>query len=126
MHFSLAQNGVNLDPGSPIPCVCPPNYFDIVCGTDGHDYRNGCYLICASRKNPQLTVLKRGSCGVPNRPPVIKRQPCLCPYYLDPVCGTDYRTYPNDCEFNCEKGYNINLRVLKRGPCQGGRFSPTR
>lgn len=179
--------------GSRIPCICPSQYFDTVCGTDGRDYRNECYLICASRQNPNLRVFRRGSCrAIPNqpavvqrppavvqRPPcvcayllspvcgsdgktyqnlcelnctkrqypyltvfklgrcdgnvigiqpgpgVVQRPPCNCPFYLDPVCGSDGKTYQNDCEFNCAKKYNFNLRVLRRGRCDGGRFSPT-
>lgn len=26
---------------------------------------------------------------------------CMCPRILEPVCGDDYVTYPNNCEFAC-------------------------
>ncbi|XP_023307498.1 leech-derived tryptase inhibitor C-like [Lucilia cuprina] len=26
---------------------------------------------------------------------------CMCPRILEPVCGDDFVTYPNSCEFSC-------------------------
>lgn len=122
---------VNLDPGSSIPCPCPAHLIQPVCGTDFREYRNECYLICASRRNPGLRVYKRGRCnGVPAQPPIWPpvnpiqppRPPCVCPYFLDPVCGSDGRTYQNECELNCARLNNFNLVIFRRGRCVGGRF----
>lgn len=52
---------------------------------------------------------------------------CVCEYDCsslkrDPVCGSDGRTYKNECElkkFSCQKGANVT--VLHKGEC--GRFS---
>lgn len=116
--FSFSAQFVNLDPGSSIPCPCPAHYIDPVCGTDFREYRNECYLICASRRNPSLRVYKRGRCNVvPIQPP---RPPCVCPYVFNPVCGSDGRTYPNDCELNCARLNNFNLVILRRGRCDEG------
>lgn len=31
----------------------------------------------------------------------IAESACMCPRILEPVCGDDFVTYPNSCEFNC-------------------------
>ena len=39
-------------------------------------------------------------------------KPCLCPYLLEPVCGTDGKTYPNKCSAGCD-----DVRVACQGIC---------
>ncbi|CAM2118005.1 pancreatic secretory trypsin inhibitor-like [Lepidochelys kempii] len=41
-----------------------------------------------------------------------------CPKILDPVCGTDNATYPNECELCAENlKRQTNVRIKKRGMC---------
>lgn len=47
-----------------------------------------------------------------------EREPCACPDIYAPVCGSDGKTYANECELNCEKRYNADLTVVKRGRCE--------
>lgn len=50
-----------------------------------------------------------------------ERDPCFCPRNLDPVCGTDGRTYDNPCMFKCEsvspRGRSLGLGIARTGRC---------
>lgn len=81
-----------------------------------------------------MRVLRRSSCqGIQNQPgvvqrpppvvqrppPVVQSPPCICPYVLDPVCGSDGKTYQNECLLNCARIQNPYLSVIRRGRCDG-------
>lgn len=34
----------------------------------------------------------------------IDAQGCFCTFNYDPVCGTNGKTYPNECSLGCERG----------------------
>ena len=39
---------------------------------------------------------------------------------MDPVCGSDQKTYPNECELKrtaCEMGEDSNLFAVSKGEC---------
>ncbi|OWA51553.1 hypothetical protein BV898_16031 [Hypsibius exemplaris] len=46
---------------------------------------------------------------------------CPCPRNLDPICGSDGRTYSNPCLLECQLHHrNRNLKVRHMGPCEKG------
>ena len=51
--------------------------------------------------------------------------PNSCPLNYEPVCGTDEKTYPNECELKVQACYthDDNLKVKHVGECKGKSFS---
>ncbi|KXJ80307.1 hypothetical protein RP20_CCG025653 [Aedes albopictus] len=56
----------------------------------------------------------------------VETQACLCPLIMDPVCGSDNVTYPNECALNCamasSTGSKIALIKLHDGPCENTKL----
>uniref|UniRef100_A0A182WF80 Kazal-like domain-containing protein n=1 Tax=Anopheles minimus TaxID=112268 RepID=A0A182WF80_9DIPT len=48
--------------------------------------------------------------------------PCGCPRIYRPVCGTDLKTYANQCVLDCRidspYGRKIDLKLLRDGHCK--------
>lgn len=81
-------------------CNCPKFEFP-VCGTNGKNYDNFCFMTC---DNAQLKSL--GKC------PTVKPALCQCANFDSPVCGDNGRTYGNPCLANCSGVFNFTS-----GPC---------
>ncbi|CAB4035375.1 Kazal-type serine ase inhibitor 2, partial [Paramuricea clavata] len=81
--------------------VCPafcPNKYDPVCGSNGKTYPNLCSLRfadCEFENDEEITLKHKGPCKG-------KGTTCLrkCPKILSPVCGSNNKTYPNECALN--------------------------
>nr|AHX25877.1 Kazal-type serine protease inhibitor [Helicoverpa armigera] len=94
-------------------CICSKEDIP-VCGSDGNNYINLCYLECAQYTSKKIiTVVKQGPCDDP-LPPV---PGCFCHMNYSPVCGTDGKTYGNKCALDCEKKRNPGLNLKHDRPC---------
>jgi len=117
--YKVPNRGNTLSLISKRNCFCPMIYRP-VCGSNGKTYGNDCEAKCDGFK-----VNHKGFCSRPSqdntlsvfrRRRLIKRIPksCVCPKLLNPVCGSNNKTYTNECEANCKK-----ITVFTSGECQG-------
>ncbi|XP_038222561.1 serine protease inhibitor dipetalogastin-like [Zerene cesonia] len=95
------------------PCVCNRN-LQPVCGSDGQTYNNECLLDCAATKKPNLRIARPGNCNGIRSTRETGERLCACPANFDPVCGSDGKTYPNECSLSCTP----NVAVQSRGLCR--------
>ena len=98
-----------------------------VCGSDGKNYQNECELEKKACKKPELNLMVayKGKCedeveedenALDNR--LEEECPSYCNRMYDPVCGSDYKTYPNPCTLKIESCTNKKVKQLYLGECQ--------
>lgn len=51
---------------------------------------------------------------------VNSRSACACNRMYRPICGSDGKTYGNDCTFRCAAKAKSSLTIKQRSPCDVG------
>ncbi|XP_041860203.1 agrin isoform X2 [Melanotaenia boesemani] len=136
---SYGSTCVQSSDGLSAKCMCPLSCNgkpdQMVCGSDGNDYRNECELhryACKNQKN--LRVQYQGRCDpcknsenslmckveALTRRPLTFGAPESCPPGNVSLCASDGQTYPSECAMTAtgiQKG--IKLRKIYTGQCIG-------
>ncbi|EPT32389.1 protease inhibitor PI2 [Toxoplasma gondii ME49] len=120
-----AENGARAEHEQRLKgCPCPLNLM-LNCGVDGVTYDNHCLRRCRrvelkhegpceADEQKQLPVQHGDNeIDVPERR-IEDLKDCACPLILTPNCGTDRKTYPNNCVREC-----AGVKLLHEGPCEG-------
>ncbi|ROL55537.1 Ovoinhibitor [Anabarilius grahami] len=96
--------------------ICTLNYSP-VCGSDGKTYGNECELCAASEASKtKILIVKQGECDRPQQP--TKNSPIMCPMNYSPVCGSDGKTYGNECALNAaNQASKTKIVIVKQGEC---------
>ncbi|KAK9962889.1 hypothetical protein ABG768_006128 [Culter alburnus] len=89
------------------------------CGSNGKTYSNECELCVAIRKTgTEILIVKESRCD-DDRQPYCEPNPLgACPRIYRPVCGSNGKTYDNDCLlcFAIEKS-GTEIFQVKDGKC---------
>ncbi|KAK3858551.1 hypothetical protein Pcinc_035266 [Petrolisthes cinctipes] len=111
--ITKAFNGECGTPLRPCPDVCS-SFFAPVCASDGVTYTNDCVLKATTCRNPSITYVSSGSCdSATSAPPC----PTVCPAIFRPVCGSNGRTYSNQCALNQASCRNRDITKRSDGEC---------
>ncbi|CAL4106700.1 unnamed protein product, partial [Meganyctiphanes norvegica] len=115
-------NGITIGDKQDCYKACVKIYMP-VCGNDGNTYPNKCTLENVVCDKPTLKLAQKGPCGsVQSMTPVLCYK-ARCSTECNPVCGSDGKTYVNDCELNNAKCENKALYKVHNGRCSNTYIS---
>ena len=127
-HYGICESRPNGEAACTCPRTCVP-HVDPVCGIDGLTYANECEMkVAACNKQQFVTAAYKGDCDLCQH--VVCKYgarceagrcvcPTDCPGSSDPVCGTDGRSYDNECLMQaraCTADHQLSTAYV--GPCQ--------
>ena len=113
----IAYEGSCLPASPEGSCICPKIYLP-VCSTDGNSFDNECSARCAGKK-----IAYNGACKAKAVEETHNhgQQTDLClqncaKHGSAPVCGTDGRTYGNECATTCNSV--LIIKIATKTPCK--------
>ena len=91
--------------------------------SNGITYGNKCMFNVVACENSRLQVASQGECQptlVLEAVEAVEDCPLSCTQEYEPICGTDGRTYRNDCTIKAEKCKNptLGLKMVAKGKCE--------
>ncbi|XP_076133453.1 agrin [Alosa pseudoharengus] len=137
---SYGSTCIQSSDGMSAKCMCPLSCDrvakQVVCGSDGQDYRNECELnkqACHSQKN--VHVQRQGPCDAckdtqnslntgcrvdpRHHRPLSYSPPESCQPDPQPLCASDGHTYDSECEMqNTAMQKGLDLRKIHQGRCK--------
>ncbi|KAK0396493.1 hypothetical protein QR680_001738 [Steinernema hermaphroditum] len=101
---------------------CPEPHCDNikspVCDSDGHVHKNECLFAwarcLAAQQGRTLRIFPEELCNISNCR-LVKSENCTNDY--DPICGSDFVTYPNYCIYQKAQCAQKKLEILFKGEC---------
>ncbi|XP_048031968.1 double-headed protease inhibitor, submandibular gland-like isoform X2 [Megalobrama amblycephala] len=96
-----------------------PRIYEPKCGSDGKTYSNECTLCAAIKKSgTEILIMMESRCD-DDRQPYCRPNPSgACPRIYKPVCGSDGKTYGNECELCAAiEESNTEIFKVKKGKC---------
>ncbi|XP_052397370.1 agrin isoform X3 [Carassius gibelio] len=136
---SFGSTCIQSSDGLSAKCMCPLSCENVpeqmVCGSDGLDYRSECELnmkACATQKN--IRVHHQGRCDPCSDTLNIMREACRvnpktyeltfltadsCPPESTPICASDGHTYDSECQMErTALQNNLELKKVSSGNCK--------
>ncbi|DBA00261.1 TPA: hypothetical protein N0F65_007905 [Lagenidium giganteum] len=122
-----SQTGSSSSSGAAIDCSKRPACMEIyqpVCGSDGKTYGNECELNVAKCDNKKLKVASKGECSSAAGSSSFDCSKPQCQEILAPVCGSNGKTYDNECELRVAACKDKKIKMVSKGRCGNSTAKP--